>query len=70
MPPELVHSTAQAASLSTAGQAVTAGVVSAEVAALTGLVLWWSLKGRGKWGAVVLLLGGAAAFTVYYWLVP
>jgi RNA polymerase sigma factor (sigma-70 family) len=39
MPPELVRSTAQAASLSTAGKAVTAGVVSAEVAALTGEVL-------------------------------
>jgi hypothetical protein len=35
----LVRSTAQAASLSTAGKAVTAGVVPAEVAALTGEVL-------------------------------
>lgn len=40
------------------------------VIALTGLILWWSLKGRGKWGAVVLLLGGVAAFAVYYWKVP
>jgi hypothetical protein len=40
------------------------------VIALTGLVLWWSLKGRGKWGAVALLLGGVATFAVYYWLVP
>jgi hypothetical protein len=39
VPPELVRSTAQAASLSTAGKAVTAGVVSAEVARLTGEVL-------------------------------
>ena len=39
VPPELVRSTAQAASLSMAGKAVTAGVVSAEVAALTGEVL-------------------------------
>lgn len=40
------------------------------VIALTGLVLWWSLKGRGKWGAAAMLVGGAAAFAVYYWLVP
>lgn len=39
VPPELVHSTAEAASSSTAGMAVTAGMVSAEVAALTGEVL-------------------------------
>ncbi len=39
MPARLIQSTAQAASLSTAGKAVTAGVVSAEVAALTGKVL-------------------------------
>jgi hypothetical protein len=36
----------------------------------TGLVLWWSLKGRGKWGPVVLLLGTAVAFGAYYWYVP
>jgi hypothetical protein len=36
----------------------------------TGLFLWWSLKGRGKWGPVVMLLGGSAAFAVYYWSVP
>jgi hypothetical protein len=38
--------------------------------AATGLVLWWSLRGRGKWGAVVLLCGTALAVAVYYWLVP
>ena len=38
--------------------------------AATGLVLWWSLKSRGKWGAPLILLGGAAAFAVYYWFVP
>lgn len=40
------------------------------VIAFTGLILWWSLKGRGKWGAPVLLLGSTSAFAVYYWLVP
>ncbi len=40
------------------------------VIALTGLVLWWSLKGRGKWGAAAMLVGGTAAFAVYYWWVP
>jgi RNA polymerase sigma factor (sigma-70 family) len=39
MPPELVRSTTRAVSLLTAGKAVTAGVVSAEVAALTGEML-------------------------------
>ena len=39
MPTRLIDSTAQAASLFAAGGAVTAGVVSAEVAALTGEVL-------------------------------
>jgi len=39
VPPELMRSTARAASLSTAGKAVTAGVVSARVAALTGEVM-------------------------------
>lgn len=36
----------------------------------TGLVMWWSLKGRGRWGLLVILFGGAAAFAVYYWWVP
>lgn len=36
----------------------------------TGLFLWWSLKSRGKWGALLLLLGGGAAFAMYYWFVP
>jgi hypothetical protein len=36
----------------------------------TGLFLWWSLKARGKRGALALLVGGGAAFAVYYWLVP
>jgi hypothetical protein len=36
----------------------------------TGLILWWSLKSRGKWGAILLLTGGASAFAVYYWFVP
>ncbi|MFO0809939.1 MAG: PepSY-associated TM helix domain-containing protein [Gemmataceae bacterium] len=36
----------------------------------TGLVLWWSLKARGKWGAAAMILGGALAGAIYYWLVP
>jgi hypothetical protein len=40
------------------------------VIALTGLILWWSLRGRGQWGGLVLLLGGATVFAVYYWFVP
>lgn len=40
------------------------------VIAATGLVLWWSLKSRGKWGAVLFLLGTAGGFAAYYWFVP
>jgi hypothetical protein len=40
------------------------------IIAATGLVLWWSLKSRGKWGAILVLLGGSTAFAVYYWFVP
>jgi uncharacterized protein len=40
------------------------------VIAVTGLILWRSLKARGKWGAVVMFVGAAAAFGAYYWLVP
>ena len=36
----------------------------------TGLVLWSSLKSRAKYGAVVVLLGGAVAVGVYWWFVP
>jgi len=36
----------------------------------TGLVLWSSLKSRGKWGVVSIMLGTAAAVGVYYWWVP
>jgi hypothetical protein len=40
------------------------------VISATGLVLWSSLKSRGKWGAALMILGGAAGAAVYYWLVP
>ncbi len=40
------------------------------VIAATGLVLWWSLKSRGRWGAALVVLGGAAGYAVYHWLVP
>jgi RNA polymerase sigma factor (sigma-70 family) len=54
-PPELVHSTAQAASLSTVGKAVTAGVVSARVAALTGEVMKTMLLNKLKLTTAMLL---------------
>jgi uncharacterized protein len=37
---------------------------------VTGLVLWSSLKTRGKAGAVLILLGGVITFAVYYWFTP
>ena len=61
VPPELVRSTAQAASLSTAGKAVTAGVVSAEVAALTGEVLKTMLLNKLKLATAMLLVALALA---------
>jgi hypothetical protein len=36
----------------------------------TGLIMWWSLKTRGKWGAILFLLGTALSVSVYYWFVP
>ncbi len=36
----------------------------------TGLVMWWSLKSRGKWGAILFLSGTAGSVAVYYWFVP
>jgi hypothetical protein len=36
----------------------------------TGLVMWWSLKSRGKWGAALFLLGTATSVAAYYWFVP
>lgn len=40
------------------------------VISVSGLVLWWSLKGRGKHSTIVLLVGAAIVFGIYYWLVP
>ena len=57
MPTRLIGSTAQAASLFAAGGAVTAGVVSAEVAALTGEVLKIMLLSKLKITTAVLLMG-------------
>ncbi len=50
-------------------------VIDAVCAALlvisaTGLVLWSSLRGRGRFGAAVLVLGTAAGFAVYFAFVP
>jgi hypothetical protein len=36
----------------------------------TGLVLWWSLKARGKWGTVYLILGTVIAMVLYFTGVP
>jgi hypothetical protein len=61
VPPELVRSTARAASLSTAGKAVAAGVVSAQVAALTGEVLKNMLLNKLKLTTAILLVTVALA---------
>ncbi len=62
MPTNLIAPTAQAASLMVAGQAVTAGAVSAKVSALTQGVLKAMSLGKVKRVAVVLLaLAGAGA---------
>ena len=61
VPPELVRSTARAASLSTAGKAVAAGVVSAEVAALAGEVLKTMLINKLKLATAMLLVALALA---------
>jgi len=37
---------------------------------MTGMILWWSLKSRGRYGAVFILLGAAAAAAVYFLFVP
>ena len=61
VPPGLVRTTAQAASLSTAGKAVTAGVVSARVTALTGEVLKTMLINKLTLTTAMLLLAVALA---------
>ncbi len=61
VPPELVRSTARAASLSTAGTAVAAGVVSAQVAALTEEVLKTMLINRLTLITAILLVTSALA---------
>ncbi len=38
--------------------------------AATGLVLWWSLRGRGRYGLAVVALGIAAGFAAYFAFVP
>ncbi len=40
------------------------------VISATGLVLWSSLKTRGKWGAGAFLFGVGAVLAVFYWMVP
>ena len=61
MPTRLIGSTAQAASLFAAGGAATAGVVSAEVAALTGEVLKMMLLSKIKVVTAMLLVVSALA---------
>ena len=56
MPTKLIGSTARAASLLAAGEPVTAGVVSAEVAALTSEVLKIMLLGKIKIATMALLV--------------
>ena len=59
MPTRLIDSTAQAASLFAEGGAVTAGVVSAEVAALTREVFKVMMLGKLKVATTVLMIGCA-----------
>ncbi|AWM41114.1 hypothetical protein GobsT_02780 [Gemmata obscuriglobus] len=40
------------------------------VISATGLIMWWSLKSRGKKGAVLFVLGTLLTVGVYYWFVP
>ena len=61
MPTRLIGSTAQAASLIAAGRAVTAGMVSAEVAALTREVLKMMLLSKIKVGVAMFLVASALA---------
>jgi RNA polymerase sigma-70 factor (ECF subfamily) len=68
VPAELVRSAAQAGTLSTAGKAVTAGVVSAQVAALTEEVLKTMLINKLTLATAMLLVvvalaGGATSLT-------
>jgi RNA polymerase sigma factor (sigma-70 family) len=61
MPTKLIGSTAQAASLIAAGEAATAGMVSAEAVALTGEVLKVMLLGKLKIVTATLLVASALA---------
>jgi hypothetical protein len=36
----------------------------------TGLVLWFSLRSRGRLGLATLLLGAALGLGVYFWFIP
>ncbi len=38
--------------------------------AATGLVMWWTLRGRGRYGLAVIALGLVAGFAIYFAFVP
>lgn len=38
--------------------------------AMTGLILWWSLKGRGKYGIAVIAIGCLISIAIYFAYVP
>ncbi len=40
------------------------------VISATGLILWWSLKSRGKWGTVAFIAGTLIAVALYFTGVP
>jgi uncharacterized protein len=40
------------------------------IIAVTGLVLWWSLRGRGKGGTTMIVLGAAIAVAIFWQFVP
>jgi len=40
------------------------------VVATTGIIVWWSLKGRGRYGGLIVLVGTAVGLAVYHLWVP
>lgn len=57
-------STGQAWSMIIDGTCIALGIMS-----LTGLILWFSLKGRGSYGLASIIAGTALAIIVYYFCV-
>jgi hypothetical protein len=52
------------------GLVIDAVCVALLVVGATGLILWWSLRGRGRFGILVIGAGVAIGVSVFVWLVP